>query len=299
MVIQAGQGLGSEIELRRHEWPRPLSSDLTCRDQAFLDMCLNRRPTPARGRYVDRWPPSRVEPIGSILFIPPGMTFSGSCGAGKQDSLSCFIDARHFANALDDISDRALVECLDVRSADVCNGLRRLLQEKLNPGLASPLFIEALLITVSVDLIRRLQDVKARTTGQIGLAPWRMRLIEERIRSEAPLPSVAELADLCRMSRRHLARAFRNDTGATLKDRIKAAGLARAEQLLADGDAPIKQIAADLGFAATSSFSSAFLRATGVRPSEARARGRSVRAAGRPGQGRSADAPGPSGRLRL
>ena len=274
MLIEPAEAFRSEVELRSHEWSQPSYSDRFCGDQAFLDMCLSPRPTPARGRYVERWPPGRIEPIGSILFIPPGMTLAGSCGAGKQQSLSCFIDARYFDNAQDDLTDRALVECLDIKSIDVWNGLRRLLREKLHPDLASPIFIEGLLITISVDLIRHLQSVKVRTSGLSGLAPWRMRLIEERIRSEEPLPSVAELADLCRMSRRHLARAFRNETGGTLRDRIKAAGLARAQQMLADGSAPIKQIAADLGFAGTSSFSSAFLRATGTRPTDARARGR-------------------------
>ena len=280
--IQTAEAFRSEVELRNHDWPEPLSSDRVCEDQAFLDMCLSPRPTPARGRYVDRWPPGRIEPIGPILFIPPRMTLNGSCGAGTQTSLSCFIDGRYFESALEDLNDRALVECLDVKNIDVLKGLQRLLQEKLHPDLASPIFMEGLLIAVSVDLIRHLRNVKMRKAGPSGLAPWRMRLIEDRIRSEGPMPSVAELADLCRMSRRHLARTFRNESGGTLKDRIKGAGLARAHQMLADEDAPIKQIAADLGFAGTSSFSSAFLRATGMRPTDARTRGRSgVRTDGR------------------
>lgn len=274
MLVPGGQVFRSEVELQSHVWPQPWTGERACREQAFLDMCLDPRPTPARGRYVERWPPSRIEPIGSILFVPPGLTLNGSCGAGKQRSLSCFIDSGYFENSLEDLSDRALLECLDVKSANVWHSLRRLLHERLTPDLASPIFVEALLVTISIDLIRHLREVKARHSAPSSLAPWRMRLIEERIRSEEPLPSVAELADLCRISRRHLARAFRHDTGETLKDRIKAAGLARAQQMLAEGNTPIKQIAADLGFAGTSSFSSAFLRATGTRPAEARAHGR-------------------------
>jgi len=42
--------------------------------------------------------------------------------------------------------------------------------------------------------------------------------------------------------------------------------------MLGEGRVPIKQIAAQLGFASTSSFSSAYMRATGDRPKDTRAR---------------------------
>jgi AraC family transcriptional regulator len=208
-----------------------------------------------------------------ILFIPPGMALNGSWGAGRQRSLSCLIDAGNFGDGLADLGDRALVECLNVRDHDIMYGLQRLARETAQPSFVSPVLREALLVTLSADLLRHLSILDRREAGASGLAPWRMRLIEDRIRSPEPLPKVSELAALCRMSTRHLARAFKNETGATLRQRIKAAGLARAQQMLAEGHAPIKQIAGQLGFASTSSFSSAFLRATGNRPKDTRARG--------------------------
>lgn len=261
-----------EIEVLSHDWSQPNVAARVCQDHAYLDFCLTSRPGPARGSYVDRWGRRRVEAIGSILFIPPGMTFYGACGAGKQQSLICLMDDHYFEGNLENISDLALLECLDIKNTDISYGLRRLAKEVADPCFISPVLTEALLVTLSVDLVRHLSQVRAADSRETGLAPWRMRRIEERIRSLQPLPSVGELADLCRMSTRHLARAFRNETGATLGQRIKAAGVARAQELLADERFSIKQIAVKLGFSNTSSFSSAFLRATGERPKEARTR---------------------------
>jgi len=261
------------VQFQNHEWPEPMHADRTCEDHAFIDLCLTLRPSPARGRYIERWPASRFEPIGMILLIPPGLTLEGTWGAGRQRSLSCFIDASNFGGRLNDLSDRALLECLDVKNGDVLHDMRRLCREMDQPSFVSPVLKDALVITLSADLLRHLCAIGEADSGATGLAPWRMRLIEERIRSPEPLPRVAELALLCKMSTRHLARAFKSETGATLRERIKAAGLARAEQLLAEGRTPIKQIAAQLGFASTSSFSSAYMRATGDRPKDARARG--------------------------
>jgi len=260
------------VEFRSHEWPEPMHADRACEDHAFIDLCLTLRPTPARGRYIERWPAGRFEPIGMILFIPPGMTLEGTCGAGRQRSLSCFIDASNFDGRLGDLSDRALLECLDIRNADVLHDMHRLSREIDQPSFVSPVLKDALVITLSADLLRHLCAIGEADGGASGLAPWRMRLIEERIRSPEPLPRVAELAALCKMSTRHLARAFKSETGATVRERIKAAGLARAQQMLTEGRVPIKQIAAQLGFASTSSFSSAYMRATGDRPKDTRAR---------------------------
>lgn len=270
-MTQAVETPRFEIELLRHDWSQPNVGARICEDQAYLDLCLTSRPGPARGCY-NRWGHKRVEPIGSILFVPPGMTFYGSCGAGKQQSLACLIDSRYFEGKLENINDLALLECMNVKSSDVSYGLRRIARELVDPDFVSPLLTEALLITLSVDLVRHLSSIRSPGGMDCGLAPWRMRLIEERIRSVQPPPSVSELATLCRMSTRHLARAFRNETGTTLVQRIKAAGVARAQEMLAEGSLPIKQIAAELGFSTTSSFSSAFLRATGERPRDARIR---------------------------
>lgn len=272
MWPQAPETYPAALSIRSLNCARPAGVRQCCGDRALVDFCLTHRPSGSTGSFPDRWPPQRAERIGAILFVPPGVTFAGSFAPGRHRSLCCRIDARYFDGRLDGLKGRALAECLDVKSLDVAHDLRRLAREVAQPSFVSQVIREALLVTLCADLVLHLQSIPASPARIAGLSPWRLRLIEERIRSPEPLPKVEELAALCRLSTRQLSRAFKDETGQTLQARIKTAGVARARQMLAAGDLAIGDIAARLGFSSHASFTAAFVRATGSRPKDARDR---------------------------
>ena len=264
----------AEVELHSYDFQEPFENVHQLDDRCFFDFSLTPRTGFARGRYEGLWRPSRTEEIGEVLFVPAGMAMRGSCAPGQHQSLACFLDASLVALDPDRLGDGALSESLHVQSRAVRRGLIRILREVTRPSLASPLAIEAAATLLAVDVARHLRGREAAGEKRGGLSPPQMRILEERIRCPLPLPTVAELASACGVSERHLARAFQQETGRTLGEYVAAAGLERAWRLLTETVTPIKQIAAELGFASGASFAFAFRRATGQRPRDVRGRPR-------------------------
>jgi AraC family transcriptional regulator len=138
--------------------------------------------------------------------------------------------------------------------------LRRMYREISQPDFATVSVIEALAKQLSVEILRKFCPPRAeRSEYSGGLSPRHKRTIRERLTSQKPLPDREELADLCDMSVRHLSRAFRTETGQTLGGYIDAVMADRANAMLTAG-------------ATASGFASAFRRATGLLPSDVKAR---------------------------
>ena len=104
-----------------------------------------------------------------------------------------------------------------------------------------------------------------------GLSGWQRRklveFIEAHIGDALPLMLLAGLVNL---SQFHFARAFKRSFGSPPHRYHTARRIARAKILLADPARPVTEIARMLGFAKTSSFSTAFRKATSVTPSRYR-----------------------------
>ncbi len=104
-----------------------------------------------------------------------------------------------------------------------------------------------------------------------GLPGWRLRLIDQRLHDEPMPPSLAELAELCRLSVRQLSRAFRASRGQSIGSYIAERRLDHARRMLTAGMS-VKAVAYSTGFSAPSNFTAAFVRATGETPRQYRAR---------------------------
>jgi AraC family transcriptional regulator len=260
---------------RSHVWVEnyvsiaPIHGVFHSSQHAFLDLTF-RRPRPCGGSFYERWGSKRSEPIGQALFIPPGVPLFGTCPPGPVVKLTCLLDAALFDGLLTDLSDRALEHCLDLREPNVLRSLQQIYFELLRPKLGGHLMVEAQLISASVELARHLHKFPTGKRG--GLPCWKIRIIEERLRADEPPPTVAELAKLCNMSTRHLARAFSQQSGHSISEHVRAACLARAQQMLAEGNLALKEIAAKLGFSSRSTFSLAYRRQTGRSPLQDHAR---------------------------
>ena len=144
-------------------------------------------------------------------------------------------------------------------------------RELHEPDFASQNMIENLARQLAIEIVRRFKLRDAKPGYLVGgLAPWRMRLIQERVYSDLPVPNLEELANLCDMTVRHLSRAFRTETGLTVGKYVEAAMAERARAMLGNGT-PVREVAANLGYATSGSFSCAFRRATGLLPREVKA----------------------------
>jgi AraC family transcriptional regulator len=248
-----------------------------------LDLCLNRRLPSAAVCYADHWAPRRLERPGKLFLLPPRQTLHVRSGVGHQHVILCRLPAERVRAWLDadpDWNPRRLEASLDIRSPTIGDLLLRLGDEAHRPGFASGVMIEAMAIQLAVEMERYYREV-ADEPGSDALAPWRLRAIEERLRDCPNPPSLAELAEICRLSVRQLARSFKAARGLPLGTYVAHYRAEAAKELL-DRGMSVKVVAGRMGFATPSSFGYAFRRATGLSPSAYRARPGKARAPSKP-----------------
>lgn len=242
------------------------------RDMYWLDFALTSRAQNARACYRDHWSPRRFKRLGKVFLLPPGENIR-MCADGAL-SETCVVvhispDAlRQWFDGEVEWTNRRLEAGLDIPEATIRGLLLRLAKEMQQPGLGGPALIELITSQLAIELARYFGGFTE--TGKVReLAPWRMRLIDERLTDLQAVPTLAELAALCRMSIRQLTRGFRASRDCSLGEYIAARRVEHAKTLLA-GDQSLKAIGYSLGFATPSAFCVAFRRATGKAPSEYR-----------------------------
>jgi AraC family transcriptional regulator len=141
-----------------------------------------------------------------------------------------------------------------------------------NPGAMHRQYAEALVILLTHELARISSDAGPRgPVSRGGLAPWQQKrvaaYIEERVADDIPLATLAELA---RLSPYHFSRSFKHSFGLPPHRYHANRRIERAKQLLANRELSVTNIALDVGFSETSTFSAAFHRLTGQTPSRYR-----------------------------
>ena len=264
---------GARLDLIRLDHPGPIENMFRQDDVFWVDLCLTPRRPSASARYIDHWSPFRFAELGAIIALPPGERLHLKSAGGRHASLICQLQAAQvFARLPRDFewTDRRREACLLVANETIRALLLRLAQELRQPRLASDALCEAIVAQLSIELARHLVAVR-EPTEKGGLAAWRLRAIDARIAEPGNPPCLEELAALCRISIRHLSRGFRTSRGCSIGDYLAQSRIEAAKRRLA-GDESIKLIASSMGFSSQSNFTSAFRRATGVTPSDFRAR---------------------------
>jgi AraC family transcriptional regulator len=261
-------------QLVRFHMTEPTDSIMSEVDSYWLDLCLTPRPRNARACYRDHWGPHRFERLGNVFMLPPGETVQHrSDGGSPQTSILCHLKPNALREWLDDDlqwTDQRLEASLDIPDVNVRTLLLRLAEEMRNPGFASNVMVELVTAQLALELSRYYKSIdEGPTMG--GLAPWRLRLIDERLREVREAPTLAELAALCNLSVRQLTRGFRANRGRSIGDHVAQCRLDNAKRLLATNES-VKSIAYSLGFASPSSFCFAFRRATSETPRQFRQR---------------------------
>jgi AraC family transcriptional regulator len=262
------------VQVVHYVFVEPVSGAMREDQDYRLDLCLTPRPRNARACYSDRWAPHRFERLGPVWLLPPGETLQAcSDGDRRQRSLVCHVRSEQMRAWLQrdlEWTDRRLAAILDIPDANIRGLLLRLAEEVRHPGFASEMLVELICAQIAIELGRYCAAViEGPMTG--GLAPWRLRMIDERLREVQAAPTLAELAELCQLSVRQLTRGFRASRGCSIGDHVAHSRLEQAKRLLA-GDQSVKAIAYSLGFSSPSSFSYAFRRLLGDTPRQFRQR---------------------------
>jgi AraC family transcriptional regulator len=135
-----------------------------------------------------------------------------------------------------------------------------------------PHYAEALSVVLLHELIRLNNGVvPVAPLVRGGLAAWQQkrvaRFIEEHLSEVIPL---AALADMAGLSPYHFARAFKHSFGVPPHRYHMTRRVAQAKALLAKTTVTVTDIALQVGFSETSSFTAAFRKLTGHSPTEFR-----------------------------
>jgi AraC family transcriptional regulator len=162
-------------------------------------------------------------------------------------------------------SEDQLRASLNLKAPSILHTCARIVTELYEPGFAAPLLIESLCNTLAVDIVRYFTTLPPLRSDRGGLAPWRLKRIDERVAADGPPPSIDDLVSLCGLGRRHLIRSFKLSRQENIGDYVARIRLEKAKHMLA-AHFNITEIASHLGFASLASFSTTFKRATGMAP---------------------------------
>lgn len=110
-----------------------------------------------------------------------------------------------------------------------------------------------------------------RFTG--GFSPRHKRLIYQSLNESSDLvPSMEDLAEQCGLSIGHFARAFRQSFGSSFHKYLLEERVERAQKLLRESNASLKQIALEIGYSDQPTFTESFTRVVGMPPGKYRRR---------------------------
>jgi AraC family transcriptional regulator len=262
------------IQVVQHRFTDPPANRALRPDCFHLELCLTPQHRGARGNFPGFWSSRRYEPMGSMFIAAPDTELlirSDECRPItslvcelKPDAIMQWFDAQPA------VTDRLLRASLDIRNLGLRQLLLRLTAEIREPGFASHFVVDALSAQLVIELFRHGLSVGA-LPAHGGLAPWQLRAIDACLREVRAAPTLASLAELCRIAVRQLTRSFRASRGCSLGASVAERQLEHAKQLLASGES-VATVARRLGFSSSSNFCCAFRRVVGLSPGAFRKR---------------------------
>jgi AraC family transcriptional regulator len=195
---------------------------------------------------------------GDIHFIPAGWNHSHRAATTVRAVTIDILPG--YADALGEMGANLKAPALSShpKASQLAEQLRA---ELLNPDPLSPMQIDAIIMELSVLLIRN-----SRREGQ-GTAPgWLERLVrdvQDRYRDDITLN---ELAAEARVHPVHVSRAFRKHYGETLGAYVRRLRIREARRLLESTSRPIRDVAVEVGYHDESHFARAFKDGVGATP---------------------------------
>lgn len=267
--LQLAKGRAAILEIEH----RSIGLNQLVQDDVFwIDYCLTPRTRSAHyGCFMDDWPPHRTVEMGPIFALPPGHRLLVRNGGGGHSSMICQLDAKEVFKWLPcgfDLTDRRLEACLSIAAESVRVSLMRMSHELRHPKRGSRELCDAIMAQLAIELARYI-GAFSEVAEKGGLAPWRLRAIDKRIAKAGDPPTLADLAELCKLSPRQLTRGFRTSRGCSIGNYMAQRRIEAAKRRLAAGES-VQMVARSMGFSSHSNFTCAFRRATGASPSQFR-----------------------------
>jgi AraC family transcriptional regulator len=207
----------------------------------------------------------------TLTFIPAGTRFYGWQKPRLLKKCTyCYIDPN--APLLDPDLGFSRVEFkprLFFFDRDLWETMLKLKGQIENPD--GPMYAEALGIVLMHELLRLNRSIGQPATARGGLAGWQQKrvaqYVETHLSESIPLTTLAELA---RLSPYHFARAFKHSFGVPPHRYHLLRRMEQAKLLLGKSRASVTEIALQVGFRETSSFTAAFRKLTEHSPTEYR-----------------------------
>jgi AraC-like DNA-binding protein len=229
----------------------------------------------ARGGYSDPrfkldqpTPRSRYD-TGFAVWTPANHTIWGfSERAYFVREVRLTLDAAHLVNLLEDEFDHTLAKdpLILIYDSRITQCADLLAGACIEPMDGDRIYGESLTTAIFAALFSAWRRKNPQGIGS-GLTSWQLRRSTEYMQAHLTEDiSLAELANLAKLSQSQFARAFRDSTGVPPYRYILRSRIQRAEQMLAKTHAPIAEIAAQVGFADQSHFTKAFRRFVGATP---------------------------------
>ena len=161
--------------------------------------------------------------------------------------------------------------CLFSFQDPVCRELSlSMLAEAQAHGSAARMYVESAAVVLAQRLLH-LDQRRVAPAVRPGLPPAVLRRAKEFLQEEMNRnPGVTELSAAVGMNVHHFSRLFKRSTGLAPHQYLGNIRFERAKRLLAEGRAPIIEIAYEIGYANPSQFSEFFRKRTGVSPTEFR-----------------------------
>ncbi|HUA88225.1 MAG TPA: AraC family transcriptional regulator [Steroidobacteraceae bacterium] len=241
-----------------------------CPDHYMLTMAITPRPPRAWATLEEV--AEATAPMGDLMLIPPGFAQRGGFEpqSGLRRDIFCLFPKQRFEDLMGGPiawTRKSLGATSDIHDTNLQAATRRLAQEAMTPGMAASVLSDSLAATVAVDVRRYFGIGRGDACGRYQLSAKQLTLIRDYIHANAHQElRLNQVAQLCGLSVRHLTRAFRSTTGTTLAGHVSEVRMSIAKDLLLNTRLPQKAIAANVGFANVSSFSSAFRKLTGITP---------------------------------
>ena len=217
---------------------------------------------------------------GALALFNPGMEVRvNQIGARAARRILIDLDLRALVDRNlvdDDLVAMPLRSDPEFYDASLAAVLRHMVHEIKLGCPSGALFAESLSLGVALHLCRT-RGVRspsaARERGKLSERQWAR--LDELIACElASDLSLTALADTLGLSKPHFIRLFRNTTGTSPHRYVVQKRIERARELIRASNAPLADIALDVGFASQSHLHRIFQRTYGVTPGDARRQSR-------------------------
>jgi AraC family transcriptional regulator len=204
-----------------------------------------------------------------LTFIPAGRDYRDWQEPRQPGrSIYFYFDPAQFPAAAGSDQDIELAPKLFFENAALWDTALRLASVIESGDTDSRAYMEALGVVLAHELVRlNGRASRAEPLARGGLSAWQQRIVATYIEEHVAEPiSLAVLAELANLSLHYFCRAFKQTFGVPPHRYHTNRRIERAKALLADAAPSVTDIGLRLGFSETSSFSTAFRKATGLTP---------------------------------